>query len=203
MEQGLVAKYTVDGTSSACFEYLGHDEHCHKHVCFHCKCEKCGKVIHLECEEMTHLGKHMLDDHGFQGTDGSSVAEGKFCDFSFLPEMPVDSMLFNRDVEHLACRCTVDVFSFFEYFCAPCFTGEVGENSGFNGRVVADDEFIAGTGNEGGADQLGQGIRDVIIEQIHHVIAAGPHQLTGFCKIFHVVLREVLQLDQSARPANS
>ena len=66
VEQGLVAKYVVDGTSSACFEYLGHDEHCHKHVCFHCKCEKCGKVIHLECEEMTHLGEHMLADHGFQ-----------------------------------------------------------------------------------------------------------------------------------------
>lgn len=49
VEQGLVAKYVVDGTSSACFEYLGHDEHCHKHICFHCKCEKCGKVIHLEC----------------------------------------------------------------------------------------------------------------------------------------------------------
>ncbi len=61
VEQGLVAKYVVDGTSSACFEYLGH-----KHVCFHCKCEKCGKVIHLECEEMTHLGEHMLADHGFQ-----------------------------------------------------------------------------------------------------------------------------------------
>ena len=26
VEQGLVAKYMVDGTSSACFEYLGHDE---------------------------------------------------------------------------------------------------------------------------------------------------------------------------------
>ena len=63
VEQGLVAKYVVDGTSSACFEYLGHD---HKHLCFHCKCEKCGKVIHLECEEMTHLGEHMLADHGFQ-----------------------------------------------------------------------------------------------------------------------------------------
>ena len=26
VEQGLVAKYVVDGTSSACFEYLGHDK---------------------------------------------------------------------------------------------------------------------------------------------------------------------------------
>ena len=30
VEQGLVAKYNVDGTSSACFEYLGAEEHCHK-----------------------------------------------------------------------------------------------------------------------------------------------------------------------------
>ena len=47
VEQGMVAKYNVDGTSSACFEYLGADEHCHKTSCFHCKCEKCGKLIHL------------------------------------------------------------------------------------------------------------------------------------------------------------
>ena len=66
VHEGIVVKYVVDGTSSACFEYLGQEEQCHKHICFHCKCEKCGKVIHLECEEMTHLGKHMLDDHGFQ-----------------------------------------------------------------------------------------------------------------------------------------
>ena len=52
VEQGLVAKYTVDGTSSACFEYLGQEEQCHKHICFHCKCEKCGKLIHLQCEEV-------------------------------------------------------------------------------------------------------------------------------------------------------
>ena len=67
VEQGLVAKYVVDGTSSACFEYLGHDEHCHKHICFHCKCEKCGKVIHLECGEMTHLGELCWKTMDFSG----------------------------------------------------------------------------------------------------------------------------------------
>ena len=40
VEQGMVAKYNVDGTSSACFEYLGAEEHCHKTSCFHCKCRK-------------------------------------------------------------------------------------------------------------------------------------------------------------------
>ena len=66
VEQGLVAKYVVDGTSSACFEYLGHEEHCHKHVCFHCKCEKCGKLIHLQCKEVEALRQHMMGHHGFK-----------------------------------------------------------------------------------------------------------------------------------------
>ena len=66
VEQGLVAKYNVDGTSSACFEYLGAEEHCHKTVCFHCKCEKCGKLIHLHCEDVVKLRQHLMEDHGFQ-----------------------------------------------------------------------------------------------------------------------------------------
>lgn len=66
VEQGIVAKYTVDGTTSACFEYLG--EH-HKEVnlvCYHCKCECCGKLFHVHCEELTALGHHMTEHHNFQ-----------------------------------------------------------------------------------------------------------------------------------------
>ena len=66
VEQGLVAKYNVDGTSSACFEYLGAEEHCHKTSCFHCKCEKCGKLIHLHCEDVVKLEQHLMESHGFQ-----------------------------------------------------------------------------------------------------------------------------------------
>ena len=66
VEQGLVAKYNVDGTSSACFEYLGAEEHCHKISCFHCKCEKCGKLIHLHCEDVVKLEQHLMDSHGFR-----------------------------------------------------------------------------------------------------------------------------------------
>ena len=66
VEQGLVAKYNVDGTSSACFEYLGAEEHCHKTVCFHWKCEKCGKLIHLHCEDVVKLRQHLMENHGFQ-----------------------------------------------------------------------------------------------------------------------------------------
>ena len=66
VEQGMVAKYNVDGTSSACFEYLGAEEHCHKTSCFHCKCEKCGKLIHLHCEDVVKLEQHLMDRHGFR-----------------------------------------------------------------------------------------------------------------------------------------
>ena len=66
VEQRLVAKYNVDGTSSACFEYLGAEEHCHKTSCFHCKCEKCGKLIHIQCDEIECLSRHMTEHHDFQ-----------------------------------------------------------------------------------------------------------------------------------------
>ena len=75
VKEGLAAKYVVDGSSSACFEYLGAEEHCHKTSCFHCKCEKCGKLIHLHCEdvvkleqcnEIESLKQHMQQHHDFQ-----------------------------------------------------------------------------------------------------------------------------------------
>lgn len=63
---GLVAKYVVDGTSSACFEYIGEQDNCGQPTYLHCKCEKCGKVIHLQCNEVASLGQHMLEHHDFE-----------------------------------------------------------------------------------------------------------------------------------------
>lgn len=65
VEQGVVAKYTVDGTSSACFEFLGEEHSCQKQECFHCKCEKCGKLLHLKCEDVVKLEEHLMEHHGF------------------------------------------------------------------------------------------------------------------------------------------
>ncbi len=64
VEDGTVNKYIIDKNSSACFEYIG-PEHCHQPVCYHCKCEKCGKLIHLECGELAQVQAHVLADHGF------------------------------------------------------------------------------------------------------------------------------------------
>lgn len=66
VKEGVVAKYVVDGTSSACFEYVDHPENENKSVCYHCKCEKCGKLIHLQCSEVESLKQHMMEHHSFE-----------------------------------------------------------------------------------------------------------------------------------------
>ena len=65
VDDGIVAKYIVDGTSSACFEYIG-NEHADNSICYHCKCEKCGKLIHLQCKEVEALRQHIMGHHGFK-----------------------------------------------------------------------------------------------------------------------------------------
>ncbi len=69
VDEGIVNKYIIDANSPACFEYNGHDDHDdHKHgeTCFHCKCEKCGSLIHLKCEEISGIGEHLFEEHRFR-----------------------------------------------------------------------------------------------------------------------------------------
>ena len=61
---GTVQKYFLGEQNAACFEYSGDD--CHKEVShFHLKCEKCGKLIHLECHDLEKLSSHLMAEHGF------------------------------------------------------------------------------------------------------------------------------------------
>lgn len=66
VEQGLAAKYVIDGTTSACFEYTGGSNTDSGVSCYHCKCEKCGKLIHLQCDEVDTLIRHMREHHDFE-----------------------------------------------------------------------------------------------------------------------------------------
>ncbi len=65
VDEGIISKYSIDSNSPACFEYTGADEKDAGSVCFHCKCEKCGRVIHLQCEEIEELQTHMMNEHRF------------------------------------------------------------------------------------------------------------------------------------------
>lgn len=65
VDEGVLNKYILDAQAPACFEYIDKDKDCHEHECFHCKCEKCGKLIHLHCEELSEFEQHIMNHHGF------------------------------------------------------------------------------------------------------------------------------------------
>lgn len=66
VEEGTVYKYVVDGSSSACYEYIDADKHMHGTVsCYHCKCDRCGALIHLHCGEIEELIEHIERSHSF------------------------------------------------------------------------------------------------------------------------------------------
>ena len=65
VDEGLLNKYNLTPGDPACFEYIGEDVHSNGETCFHCKCEKCGKLIHMHCEELIEIQTHLLDEHRF------------------------------------------------------------------------------------------------------------------------------------------
>lgn len=66
VDEGIVNKYIIDANTPACFEYVRPEEHSHKGTCFHCKCEKCGRLIHLHCEELDGFKTHLSEHHRFR-----------------------------------------------------------------------------------------------------------------------------------------
>ena len=64
VNEGKIQKYFIDDHSAACFEYAG-EECCKNDHHFHLKCELCGRLIHLECDDLEELGGHLKAEHGF------------------------------------------------------------------------------------------------------------------------------------------
>lgn len=73
--EGVVVRFTPEGERAACFQLLDQD-HCHDVHCYHLKCEECGALIHLNCDELSEAEKHLLDKHGFAVNPGRTVLYG-------------------------------------------------------------------------------------------------------------------------------
>ena len=73
VDEGSVRKYILGPGESACYAYAGNPE-CASH--FHCKCEICGKLIHLDCDELRAIRAHLLEDHDFSWDIGKTVFYG-------------------------------------------------------------------------------------------------------------------------------
>lgn len=79
VDEGVIKKYIIDANSPACFEYVDPESHEEGEVCFHCKCEKCGKLIHLHSEELEEVQGHILDECHFKIDPTRTVFYG-ICD---------------------------------------------------------------------------------------------------------------------------
>lgn len=72
-EEGVVLKYSIDSNSPACYEYHSQGEPC-THV--HCKCEKCGLLIHLLCTQFQGIESHLKEHHEFSLNPQKTVLYG-------------------------------------------------------------------------------------------------------------------------------
>ncbi|MBQ8349118.1 MAG: transcriptional repressor [Ruminococcus sp.] len=74
VEQGVVRKYTIDGKTGACYQYIDENQNCRQH--FHLKCVSCGKLIHTECMHLSGINQHILERHGFAVDSSKTVFYG-------------------------------------------------------------------------------------------------------------------------------
>ena len=65
VDEGILNKYNLSSNGPACFEFMEEDRHCGEEICFHCKCEKCGRLIHLHCDDLIGIRSHLLKEHHF------------------------------------------------------------------------------------------------------------------------------------------
>lgn len=62
-ETGLLLKYKSPEDGSCMYQYVATQNTCHTHL--HMHCGKCGKIVHLECDFMEEIRKHIKEHHGF------------------------------------------------------------------------------------------------------------------------------------------
>ena len=91
LDEGKIRKYVIGTGESACYTYEEESSHCAEH--YHCKCERCSRLIHLDCDELDEIRTHMLAHHGFAWNAGKTVFYG-ICE-QCRKEMAVGSRITN------------------------------------------------------------------------------------------------------------
>lgn len=77
VDEGHIQKYFIGTGDSACYAFVDSSTAGSSH--FHCKCEQCGCLIHLDCEALREIQTHLLEHHGFAWNAGKTVFYG-LCD---------------------------------------------------------------------------------------------------------------------------
>ncbi len=80
VDDGLLNKYSIDPGTPACYEYIHVATPDEISGCYHCKCEVCGRLIHLHCEEIAEFYAHLRNTHGFDMNPARTVFYGTCSD---------------------------------------------------------------------------------------------------------------------------
>ncbi len=79
----LIDKMTADGSirrfrgndgKSVLYQFIGEHHECNSH--FHLKCLECGLLVHLDCEYMSSLNKHINEHHSFDIDTSKTILYG-------------------------------------------------------------------------------------------------------------------------------
>ena len=72
-EEGLLTKF-YNGNIDAAFYKLNEHSDCHSH--YHLKCEKCGRIFHVDCRLLKEAEKHIEKEHAFKINNAKSMLYG-------------------------------------------------------------------------------------------------------------------------------
>ena len=74
-QQGLVHKVTTE--EGALYQYC--PQAGHPHDCFLLRCEGCGRMVHLDCQHLEEVCRHLSSEHHFRIDPRRTVLTG-LCD---------------------------------------------------------------------------------------------------------------------------
>ena len=72
VDEGRLSKY-IGKDNITYYQYL---EECHEENHFYLKCDKCGVLIHVDCDCIKDLSLHIINDHHFRPTRDKFMIHG-------------------------------------------------------------------------------------------------------------------------------
>ena len=71
-QEKAIAKVSIDGVGATCYRYLPQKGD----IFFSLKCECCGKVVNIDCAELSHLYSHLSQAHNIVINPGKTMFYG-------------------------------------------------------------------------------------------------------------------------------
>lgn len=72
--QNKIKRFSDENGRKSFWQWTNGNEKCDSH--YHLKCEKCGKIVHLDCGLVHELDEHMLSEHQFRMDRSKTVFYG-------------------------------------------------------------------------------------------------------------------------------